>query len=96
MLHNVAAATLPAAFVREPAKAEAYSGTALYVRLLGHGHGGTVDWNQTNDPCSPWSALHNACMGLPASCVMMILWSTQKWGVRLVYITWRTLVGYGG
>ena len=69
MLHNVAAATPPAAFVREPAKAEAYGGTALYVRLLGHGHGGTVDWNQTNDPCSPWSALHNACMGLPTSCV---------------------------
>ena len=39
MLHNVAAAASPAAFVREPAKAEACGG----IRLLGHGHGSAVD-----------------------------------------------------
>ena len=49
MLHNVAAATPPAAFVQEPAKAEAYGGTALYVRLLGHGHGGAVDQRLKTD-----------------------------------------------
>ena len=74
MLHNVAAAASPAAFVREPAKTEACGG----IRLLGHGHGGAVDWSQTNDPCSPWVVLHNAWMALPASSMTRGYYKTNK------------------
>ena len=43
MLHNIAAAAPPLAAVPLALDPKATAGDASHVRLLGHGHGGTVD-----------------------------------------------------